>query len=382
MYLNKIKRKILRYREGRRNIQTFIVLLFLLLVLNQCASRVLEYDKVDQLLTNEIYDKKIHVKELPLPPKETPSVTLTPSTSSEKEVKPLEKDLTPIKDKKSLHKKQNKKSMTKEVKLSNKTLQKGKLVMPEPRQPTLEDSEGFSGRRPVVDPFRVGEKVTLALSYFKVTAGTMDLEVLPLVEVNGVKSYKFKISARSNALFSKFYSVDDFAETFVDYEKMRPFNFTMTVKESKQLADVRSLFDWQKLTCSYWEKRVRKGGDEENKSKVWSVKDFSQNVISAAFYLRTFTLKPGKKLSFYVADDGKNILFEGDVLRKEKLSTEIGVLNTVVVRPQFQVDGIFKPVGEILMWLTDDDRKFIVRIESKIKIGTVVGKLKSIDRGL
>ncbi len=86
-------------------------------------------------------------------------------------------------------------------------------------------------------------------------------------------------------------------------------------------------------------------------------------------------------MAFRVADEGKNIVFTGEVLRREELSTKIGKLKTLVIKPTIEVDGAFKPVGDILIWLTDDDRKHVVRIESKIKIGTLVAKLKSIDKG-
>jgi hypothetical protein len=109
------------------------------------------------------------------------------------------------------------------------------------------------------------------------------------------------------------------------------------------------------------------------------VKAFSQNVISAAYYLRTFTMKIGKKMAIRVADEGKNIVFTGEVIRKEMLDTDIGRVRTVVIRPKVEVDGVLSPVGEILIWLTDDDRKFMVRAETKIKIGSLVAKVKSID---
>ena len=72
------------------------------------------------------------------------------------------------------------------------------------------------------------------------------------------------------------------------------------------------------------------------------------------------------------------MVVKGHVLRRETITTDIGELKTVVVKPEVQIDGIFKPMGEVLFWLTDDDRKFVVRIESKIKIGTIVGSLKEI----
>ena len=68
-------------------------------------------------------------------------------------------------------------------------------------------------------------------------------------------------------------------------------------------------------------------------------------------------------------------------MRREKLKTPMGELDTVVVKPKIELEGVFRLVGDIFIWLTDDDRKFIVRIETKIKIGTIVGAVKSIERG-
>jgi hypothetical protein len=135
------------------------------------------------------------------------------------------------------------------------------------------------------------------------------------------------------------------------------------------------------MKASYWQKKVTKEKGERSKKLDWDLLPYSQNVISAAYYMRVFKYELGKTLAFRVADEGKNIVFKGEVIRKEKLETDAGTFDTIVIKPTLMVDGIFSPVGEILMWLTDDDRKFLVRMESKIKIGTVVAKLKSLDKG-
>ena len=246
--------------------------------------------------------------------------------------------------------------------------------------PDLEDSEGFIGRRPEVDPFQVGEEVELAVTYFNMAAGYMKLRVNPFVQVNDRKSYNFSVSVKSSKVFSYFYAVDDLAETFVDYEELIPSTYTIKVKESNQLKDIRSFFDFEKGKGFYWEKKKAKGKPEQNKKKEWEIESYAQNVISAIFYLRNFKLEVGKKLSFRVADAGKNLIFRGEVLRKEKLKTEAGEFDTIVVQPRFEIDGAFKQVGDVFIWLTDDDRKFPIRIDAKIKIGTLVLKLKSLKR--
>lgn len=212
------------------------------------------------------------------------------------------------------------------------------------------------------------------------TAGHMDLSVKPFVEVNGEKSYAFQVDLKTSDFFSRIYAVEDQATSYLDYNTLLPYNLQIKVRESKQIKEVRSVFNHNELKATYWEKKVKKGEDPKEKNVQWEIKPFSQNVMTALFYLRTFTLTPGKDLKFRVADDGKNYMFTGKVLRREKLSTEIGKLDTVVVQPTITINGMFQQVGEILIWLTDDDRKFPVRIESEIKIGTLVAKVKSIQR--
>ena len=68
------------------------------------------------------------------------------------------------------------------------------------------------------------------------------------------------------------------------------------------------------------------------------------------------------------------------VLRQEKKSTAVGVFDTLVLKPEFEIGGVFTPTGDNFIWVTNDDRKMIVRIESKIKIGTLVVGVQNIKK--
>lgn len=341
-----------------RRFARIVGFIFILAFIAACAGKVLQYDRSDEILKNEEFEKKVEIKQVEEPP--TPVVKEVGDVSGAK----------PAEVKKAKAKPEPPKKKEKEAKKPSG-----------PRQPLIEDSVGFEGRRPKVDPFHVGEKVTLNISYFNIVAGTLDIEVKPFVEVNGRKSYHFEITGKSNSFFSKIYAVDDKAVTYMTYDDLTPLNLQISIKESKQLSETRTLFDWKNMKASYWQKQVTKEHGERSKKVDWDLVPFAQNVISAAYYMRVFTYEVGKTYQFKVADEGKNITFKGEVLRKEKLDTEIGKFDTIVIKPVVTVDGVFKPVGDILVWLTDDDRKLIVRIESKIKIGTVVGKLKALEKG-
>ena len=269
-------------------------------------------------------------------------------------------------------------------KTAEKTAEKAPVVIDDskgPHLPPLEDSEGFAGRRPIKDPYRVGEKITLEASYFGVTAGELALEVRKFVEVNGRKSYTFAGTAISTSVFAAFYAVNDWFETFVDFDRMIPYTYALHVKETKQLREARSIFNWQTMTASFWDKKVNDEKKIEEKKQDWTIPAYSQNIFSIAYYIRAFQLRPGKKIAIRLAHENENLIVTTEVLAKERLSTDAGDMDTVKTKVRIEINGVFKPVGDIFIWFTDDDRKFIVRMESKIKIGTVVASLKSLDRG-
>jgi hypothetical protein len=242
----------------------------------------------------------------------------------------------------------------------------------------IEDSEGFIGRRPEVDPFVVGETLEFTVRYFKLEGGRFTMTTKPMVEVNGKKSYHFAYQARSSSVFSVFYAVDDRADTYVDYEDLVPYSYVISAKESKQVRDVKSYINHQARKAKTWDKKIKKNKDPEIKEYEWSTDAYPQNVFSIAYYLRCFKLSVGKKLAVNVAHEGKNIIMRAEVVRTEKLNTPIGKLDTFVVKPSFEIDGVFKPVGDVYMWVTNDQYKRLVRIEAKIKIGTVVAAIEKI----
>lgn len=348
-----------------------------------CAS-VLKYDKADQLKKNEEFDKAVEIVK--------PVETVTPEgevqvTEVEPEVKEPEKEST---SKKTIKTKTAKpKASSTPGKTTAKTAKsgtaKGGTVQGETaskvRQPEIEDSEGFEGRRPIIDPFRVGEEVVHDVHYFKVSAGELRMKVNPFALVNNRKSYNFGIAIKTSSLFSRFYSVDDKVEIFTDYEDLVPRVFQLHVKESNQLREAKMLFDTEKNTATFWEKKVTKEHGEQEKRLEWEIPEYTQNVYSAIFYMRNFKWEVGKQYAFRVANDDENLVFSGEALRKEVLQTKLGPMNAIVIKPNIVLKGQFKPIGDNFIWLSDDDRKYVLRIESKIKIGTLVSEVIEIKPG-
>lgn len=342
-------------------------------LLTSCASSSLKYEKTDDLKKNKEFEDAVKIVKPNNGPEAetavTPAPTATPSS-------------TPAK--KSAGKKTPAPKKTPVVAAKKTAGKPGATAPATPaaavRQPDIEDNEGFApgSRRPLVDPFRVGEEVVHDVHYFKVSAGELRMKVEPFSTVNNRKSYTFAIEIKTSSLFNAFYSVEDRVETFVDFEDLVPRVFQLHVKESKQLREAKMLFDTEKNIAKFWEKKVTKEDGEEEKKQEWEIQEYAQNVYSAVFYMRNFKWETGKEYSFRVANDNENLVFSGKALRREVLDTKLGPMKAIVIQPNIVLKGKFKPIGENLIWLSDDDRKHILRIEAKIKIGTLVSEVISI----
>jgi len=55
---------------------------------------------------------------------------------------------------------------------------------------------------------------------------------------------------------------------------------------------------------------------------------------------------------------------------------EAGTFRTIVVEPLVREGGLFKAEGRIVIWLTDDERKLPVRVNTKVIIGSIDTELR------
>lgn len=360
----------------------FIFFLFLFLL--SCTSGILKIDRPESIAVNEEFDRKVQITETvqnELQPDSTNTVSDAENKTNQIDNKSIEKKET-----------QNSKTKKKKTLVSNKKRKHGKAKeklqanvedKSTVRQPVDEDSEGFApgDRRPLVMPFHVGEKVVHEVSYFKATAGKMNMMVKPMTEVNGRKSYRFVINLKTAGLFSSFYSVDDEVETFLDYDTLVPSVFKLHIKESGQLKEAQCYFDNDNLKASYWEKKYTEKSGHEEKKINWDILAYAQNAFSGLYYMRVFTWKVGKEIAFHVSDDGKNVIFKGKAIAKEKLKTDAGTFDALKIKAEVVSRGALSQTGNLFLWLSDDEHKYVLRMEMEIKIGTIVSEAIQIVPG-
>lgn len=247
--------------------------------------------------------------------------------------------------------------------------------------PAPEEPFSYPSRRPKKEAIWIGEKQVYGLSYFGVEAGDFTLEILPFKTVGDRKVYHARGKAVSSSVFSMFYRVNDMVETYVDFDGIFSHRFHIELDETKQTRNSLELNDSEKGQSFYWNRWNRKAKGYIEIKEFKEIPRFPQDSLSALYFLRTQPLPPGAVLTFPVVSEGKWWEAVITVLRREILDTPMGKIPTVVLRPDTKYQGILQKKGESFIWLSDDDRRVLVRLEAKVRIGTVVAQLKKMEPG-
>jgi hypothetical protein len=260
--------------------------------------------------------------------------------------------------------------------------QRGKATVKSPQKGAkVKEPEPWPNRWSMEPFFQVGERYRFDVTYFGATAGELVIETLPPKIVADRKSYHIRATARTASVFTLFYRLNDVAESFMDAAGLFSHKFSLKLDESLQQRDVLELYDQRNHKVHYWSKLDHKRKGKHNETKEIETEPFTQDGISAFFYVRTLPLNVGDVYNFPVVTNGKLRNVRAEVVRKEVLKTRIGNIPSIVVRPDVVLDGVLKTHGDSFVWISDDPRRIILKVDAKIKVGSIIAYLREHSYG-
>lgn len=219
---------------------------------------------------------------------------------------------------------------------------------------------------PDLRPFRTGERLTYAISYLNVRAGTAVLEVQDASPVDGRAALKLVSTAKSSSVLSKIYPVDNFVESLIDAETLFPYHMVFHRREGRKKND----FD---LTFRHGDGTVLSVKD--GVGETLAIPPLTHDLISCLYYVRNFTMKPGSSLVLNLHHDKKNYRVEVRMEGVERVHGAWGDIEAIRLLVVMPFQGLFLNEGNIRVWLTNDDRRLPVVMKAKVMIGSVVAKL-------
>jgi hypothetical protein len=214
--------------------------------------------------------------------------------------------------------------------------------------------------------FSVPERLEFDLRWLGIKAGTAEMRI----EGEGESGFLISSVARSADWVSVFYPVEDIIESHL--EKGLPVRYHMRLREGRKRKDREVIFrraEGKALFTDHLEK----------KEKEYDIPEGVHDPLSAFFRTREEDLSVGEPVFMPVFDSKRVWNSEVRVLRKERVTVPAGTFDTIVIKPLLKTEGIFSGKKDILIWLTDDERRVPVKVKSKVKVGSVVAELTGGD---
>jgi hypothetical protein len=203
------------------------------------------------------------------------------------------------------------------------------------------------------------------ISWLGIYAGNATLEA-----VDSKNIFKITSTVHSSSFVSVFYKVEDYAQCLL--RDGRPVNFKIKQHEGKYRSNKETVFDPESGNITFF-------NHLRNVKHKHTLKDGGAwDVMSGFYYLRTLPLEIGKNVYINIFDSNKFYTAEVSVLRRERIKVpDMGEVQTILVKPVLKSEGLFRKKGDILVWLTDDERRIPVRVETKVPVGAVVAQLRN-----
>jgi len=212
-------------------------------------------------------------------------------------------------------------------------------------------------------PFGPGEETTFELGYGVIKAGEATISVVGLQDYFGQSVIHLRTRARSNGFFDAFYKVRDQADSFADADSLFARYFNKHLREGGYERDVEIHFD-QIHGMAYYPD----GRESETPPGT-------HDIITAFFRVRTLPLEAGSIELMPAHGDKRKYDLKVKVLRRETIKTIFGKTACVVVQPMITEEGLFSHQGDLLVWLTDDERRVPVLMKASIPVGAIEARL-------
>lgn len=179
-------------------------------------------------------------------------------------------------------------------------------------------------------------------------------------------------TVKSASFISNFYYVNDYAESRI--EKGIPKHFILLQTEGKYRGNKETIFDYNNGEIVFINHLKNSTVYHKGIDKVF------MDVLSGFFYLRTLPISLNEPVAVNIFDSNKFTTVMVQPIKEEKIELSNRQIDTIVIKPELDTEGLFKRKGDIIIWLSKDDNKIPLKIETKVPVGRVVAELKEYKR--
>ncbi len=244
-------------------------------------------------------------------------------------------------------------------------------------------SAGDGYRHIPSDAFGAGEKITYRVHYGFVTAGEAELRIDKNIHmINERPTYRIEIKGRTTGLADKLYNVNNIWGTYLDTSAVVPHQFYRNIEEGNYRKN--EVVHFQQLTQKAVVTDLSKNGKEIVGSEAFEVPAHVQDMVSGYYFLRTLNYKKVKAGDVIGVDaffDKEVYDFKVKFLGREKIKTDIGKINALVISPLLPENRLFVGENAVKIWLSDDEHKIPLKIRANMYVGAIEVDIRNFNKG-
>lgn len=237
-------------------------------------------------------------------------------------------------------------------------------------------------RRLPSNAFGAGEKISYRVHYGFVTAGEAELHIDRKIHtINDRPCYKIDIKGRTTGIADKLYNIKNVWGTYLDTAAVVPHQFYRHIREGKYRKN--EVVHFQQLDKKAVVSILSKNGKDIKTTEAFDVPVYVQDLVSGYYYLRILDynkIKPGEILKVDAFFDKEVYDFKVRFLGREKLKTDLGHFNALVLSPILPNNDLFKGENAIKLWLSDDEHKIPLKVKAEMLVGAVEIDIKDFDK--
>ena len=214
-------------------------------------------------------------------------------------------------------------------------------------------------------PWGTGEHLEYTVRLAGLNSGTGVMEVVALDSMRGRPTWHLHFNIKGSTPFGT-YHVDDSYDSWMDVSSLNSLRFEQNLLEGGKLKRRNyDIFPAQRM--------FHQEGKEERVSVADPLDD-----ASFFFLVRTLPLEVGKEYSFekYFDPNANPVVIR--VVRRDTIDVPAGRFPAIVLQPTIKTNGLFSKDGHAEIWLSDDEHRILLRMDthfSIIKLGLVLKKV-------
>lgn len=217
-------------------------------------------------------------------------------------------------------------------------------------------------------PWAAGEKLGYVVRLAGLRSGTGSMTVTGVDTIRGHEAWRLHFNIKGSTPLGT-YHVDDTYDSWMDTESLNSLRFEQNLYEGGKKRErnydifpARSMFHQE--------------GKEEKPSVPAPLDD-----ASFFFFVRTLPLIVGQVDTFYRYFDPKANPVIVRVVRKDTITVPAGRFPAIVLQPSFHTNGLFSENGHALIWLSDDEHRILLRMDTHFSIIKLGLTLDSVTYG-